>query len=273
MAAASTALHPVLTGPVRPGTVLGVLPGAVHVLLDGVPPEGGGVLAVLSPRAARLPIGVVPPASAWSADRRLGPEVAPGAPALIGDGAVRIAGLSWRVSRWWDPRVPRLGVPVPAAISVLIGRLPAPPAALAGPTARLAEALGTPAMAGLDAAVSGLVGLGPGLTPAGDDVLTGCLVALRAFGADALQGRLALSAVRRMPATTLLSKALLARAGEGEGVPELIGLLRACTGSDPDRVATAVAGLARVGHSSGTAMGHGALVGIRAAVSARAVAA
>jgi len=268
VAAASTALRPALNGRVRPGMVLGVLPGAVHVRLDG-----GGMLAVLSPRAARLPIGVVPPARAWSADRRLGPEVAPGVPALIGDGAVRIAGLSWRVSRWWDPRVPRLGAPAPAGISVLAGSLPALPAALTRPTVRLAEALGTPAMAELDAAVSGLVGLGPGLTPAGDDVLAGCLVALRAFGADVVRAGLARSAGQRMPATTLLSAALLARASEGAGVPELIGLLRACAGSDPDRVAAAVAGLARVGHSSGTAMGHGALLGIRAAVSARAAAA
>src|SRR5262249_54260193 len=121
--------------------------------------------------------------------------------------------------------------------------------------------------------VSGLVGLGPGLTPAGDDVLAGCLVTLRAFGADALHAGLARSVRRRMRATTLLSAAFLVRAGGGEGVPGLIGLLRACAGADPDRVAVAVAGLARVGHSSGTAMGHGALLGIRAAVSARAVAA
>ena len=113
------------------------------------------------------------------------------------------------------------------------------------------------------------MGLGPGLTPAGDDVLAGALATLPAFGAQRLAEALARQVRFRMPATTVLSAALLDRACAGEAVPELTGLLRACAGSGAPRVADAVAALGRVGHTSGTALGHGALAALRAAASAR----
>src|SRR5262249_42586767 len=64
----------------------------------------------------------------------------------------------------------------------------------------------------------GLLGLGPGLTPSGDDVLCGVLVALHALGEPRAAGKLgdAIAAETRR-ATTPLSGAFLAAAAQGMG--------------------------------------------------------
>ena len=69
-----------------------------------------------------------------------------------------------------------------------------------------------------------LLGLGPGLTPSGDDLLAGLLLGARAFGvplAD-LAEVIAEQAPRR---TTALSARLLRHAIEGECVPEAAALV------------------------------------------------
>ena len=105
-------------------------------------------------------------------------------------------------------------------------------------------------------AVRSLVGLGPGLTPAGDDVVAGVLVALVA-GGDLERAGVVLDAVRTCRhRTTALSAALLDHAAGGRAVPQLARYLHAP--GDPD----ALAGLLAVGGTSGAALALGARIGL-----------
>jgi hypothetical protein len=102
------------------------------------------------------------------------------------------------------------------------------------------------------ATVDDLVGRGDGLTPLGDDVLSGWLVTHRAAGVATPAVD---DAVRRaLPRTTTLSATLLACALAGE-CPDLVaGYLRAL--GTPSRRAARDA-LAALGHSSGAGLAHG----------------
>jgi hypothetical protein len=102
------------------------------------------------------------------------------------------------------------------------------------------------------AAVADLVGRGDGLTPLGDDVLCGWLVAHRAAGVATPAVD---DAVRRaLPRTTTLSATLLECALAGE-CPDLVaGYLRAI-GTPHERAARAA--LEGLGHSSGSGLAHG----------------
>lgn len=100
-------------------------------------------------------------------------------------------------------------------------------------------------------AIAKLIGLGPGLTPAGDDALGGALVALHAFNSEATAQRLAdWVLARARGATSDISYAHLAAAAEGEGAAALHDTLAAIAG-DTDELTDAVARLDRIGHSSG----------------------
>jgi Protein of unknown function (DUF2877) len=109
-------------------------------------------------------------------------------------------------------------------------------------------------------AVGALVGRGGGLTPAGDDLLCGVLVTLRAMR-DPRADRLA-RAIGQVAATqtTHVSAALLVHASRGECVPELAGLIAALDGRGDVRAA--MQRLAAVGHSSGTSLAHGVLLAV-----------
>lgn len=105
--------------------------------------------------------------------------------------------------------------------------------------------------------VAGLIGLGPGLTPSGDDVLCGILVGLHATGRIELAGRLAEAAMREAAmreaaeGTGIISRAHLACACLGlgsEALHEALNALLACNAPALDRALDA---LARTGHSSG----------------------
>lgn len=99
-------------------------------------------------------------------------------------------------------------------------------------------------------ALRGLIGLGPGLTPSGDDFLGGALVALHAFGrrdvAHAL-GEWLLPACAS--ATHPVSLAHLGAAAAGEGGEALHACL--CTIADGEAAHEALDAVASVGHTSG----------------------
>jgi hypothetical protein len=212
--------------------------------------------------------------------------MASGAVLRLGEGRVRGGGgLDVAVNRWWSPRVPRLPALLAAPdvaprIRAAAQALPQP--VIGAPADRLGPALASGDAGQVADAVRGLVGLGPGLTPAGDDVVCGALAALFAAGASVPRDQLAAAANEQAGATTTLSGQLLRCAAAGEGVPQLARLLKALAGqhagTDPgtgggavagtlgtDGTATAVAELARVGGTSGAALGHGALLALRAA--------
>jgi hypothetical protein len=110
----------------------------------------------------------------------------------------------------------------------------------------------------LQAEAEALIGLGPGLTPSGDDYLAGMLIALRALGRDAqartlwrwLKPRLALR-------TSAISAAHLAAAAAGEAHEALHEML--CTPSE-----AAARALGAVGHCSGWDALAGAVAVLRA---------
>jgi Protein of unknown function (DUF2877) len=241
-AVADALLAPLLRGPPRPAEVVVATPLAVYARL-----EDGSVVAVLAPRAVRVPGSVVVSGTPGS-----GEEI------LLGGGGVELGGIRLVPRRWWDSRVPEVGAPAePPALG--------PPPDVAGDPADLERVL----TAGEDVArvVERLVGLGPGLTPAGDDVLAGALVALAATGADAARRRLAADVLRLRHRTTMVSAALLGHAADGRAVPELARYVVALSRGRLD--AGVVQDLERVGGTSGEALAFGARVGLRAAARAR----
>jgi hypothetical protein len=229
-------------------------------------------VAVLAPEAVRLPLAIV-----VDADLVRLAHVGTGTPVEVGEGSVTLfAGrrdaVRVRPGRWWDPRPALRAVEPPAvAASLALAEVLLPPwPPDAGPVgARLRAA---PHLARDPALARGLVGLGPGSTPAGDDVLAGMLAALRVIG-DALgapgAAGLADSLWREirpaLPGTTVLSAALLASAARGETCAPATSVCRALAGREALR--GALERLLAVGHTSGHALAAGLLWGARTALS------
>src|SRR5262249_3933247 len=105
-------------------------------------------------------------------------------------------------------------------------------------------------------AVRGLIGLGPGLTPSGDDFLIGALAVLDALGESEAHAVLARADVDALPElTTPLSGCFLRAAAGGHVGEKLRQALSSLLVGDID-MAIAVAG--EIGHSSGWDMMAGA---------------
>jgi Protein of unknown function (DUF2877) len=250
--AASVLLEPLLRGPDRPLAVLGRGGAVVHLgtgepdlPLVSLTPAGAVRLPASMQVAGRLPVSV--------------------GTARAGLGRVLLDSLCVRVRRWWRPPAPvvrdlrRASARAAAAAPLLPPLEPAVAAAL-GPLR--AAVRGGAARWGGTRAVAGLVGLGSGLTPSGDDVLAGAVVALRALERGGSPGPAGLASdlarATGCRATTALSAALLQDAGRGRCIPELAAFLEAVDrGGDLPPV---VSRLVAVGHSSGAAMGHGAIL-------------
>jgi hypothetical protein len=95
-----------------------------------------------------------------------------------------------------------------------------------------------------------MLGLGPGLTPSGDDLLCGVLVALHAIGrVDASRDLNAAIARAALSATSLLSRAFLRAAAEGHGYAALHTMIIALL--ENQAFARELDALARIGHTSG----------------------
>ena len=177
--AASTALRAVLAGAAA-GRVLAAFPTALYVGLDD------DVVAVVTTDGLRLPNALVL-ATAGSEAPFAGHL--PGAPAGVRDGALQVGDLVYRPVREWVPRAVLSGSPEPVRRSVVealaqqvtvTGHRPDVARALRVGAARLRTALALDGdrqdlRAAARDAVHALVGLGPGLTPSGDDLLAGAL--------------------------------------------------------------------------------------------------
>lgn len=124
---------------------------------------------------------------------------------------------------------------------VLRGRTLALQAALAGPS-------GDP----VERSAADLAGLGPGLTPAGDDYLVGAMLALWASlapaEADRWSARIAAAAT---PRTTTLSAAWLRASARGEADAAWHALVEALASADAPAVAAAGRKVLQRGHTSG----------------------
>jgi hypothetical protein len=178
------------------------------------------VLCVCTTEAVRNPASVVAPCL-------------PAGPCAIRDGVLTSRTTRWQVLRWWTPPRPR-GLTPPVDVPAVPG------------VAQLERLIP------LD-----LVGSGPGLTPEGDDVLAGALVAahatcdprLRRWRAEACEAV-------RLRRTTVVSRALLQHATDGYAIAELAAFVVAVCAGD---AAAATRALLAVGHTSGAALACGAL--------------
>jgi len=97
-----------------------------------------------------------------------------------------------------------------------------------------------------------LMGLGPGLTPSGDDFLAGIMIALHAFGHGKISRRL-WHAVRpwSCKAGNIISFAHLSAASEGQGTAPLHNLIAVLRTGDCSQMAECVDGIDNIGHTSG----------------------
>ena len=100
--------------------------------------------------------------------------------------------------------------------------------------------------------IASLIGLGPGLTPSGDDFLGGALVALALLGQNALRASL-WQAVRPLLPTLSndISNAHLAAAATGLGGCALHDLLDAVIAGQVESIPGHVRAVAGIGHTSG----------------------
>ena len=105
----------------------------------------------------------------------------------------------------------------------------------------------------LTKAAKGLAGLGPGLTPAGDDLLLGSMHGLWATMPEAnareLSGIIARAAA---PRTHVLSAAWLEAAAEGEAAESWHNLVDAISRNDESSLKNAISRILPTGHTSGS---------------------
>jgi hypothetical protein len=136
------------------------------------------------------------------------------------------------------------------------------PSAVCQPALAVAGRRAAAAVAGADlaGAAAELGGLGPGLTPAGDDVLAGLLLAARARFGLVVEPRLL--TVATSVATTDLSSAFLRWAAKGQHVAPVHDLLAAAARGDRSGAATAVDALGAFGSSSGADLAYGLRLGL-----------
>ena len=256
--AASATLRSLLDGPPRPARVLGVGPAALFVIM----PEARGVFALCTHDAVRLPLAIVVAAS--SAAAPWAGRASAGDPVTVGGGSVCLPGLTIHVARWWAPARPhlvddgRLVLTTPVLRELLGEAAIDLPGAISANLRRLRLALVTGHHEGARRAVDAMLGLGPGLTPAGDDAVAGLLLAVRHLGEPRegavmrLRAHVLATAPRR---TNAVSAALLGQAAQGYAAPEVIAVLSAlATGCG---LPSALRSLLLVGHTSGGDLAQG----------------
>jgi hypothetical protein len=241
---ASLAVRDLLLGVRRNGKVLAALPHSLYLEFADVVPEPR-VIAISPPDAIRLPNAVI--TGPWEA----GLPVPPAGPAECWAGGSRVmaCGLDIRIVRWWDPS-PVFGPLSRARLDHGSGVLAKLYAAaehepgLAGHDgpAQLAACCASGDLAGAVEAAEHLVGLGPGLVPSGDSVVSGVLLALRLLGGAISGGTRAVWLANWLSAavtgdaaqrTTTLAASLLHCAAKGQAAAEVSAVLLGMAGQEP----------------------------------------
>jgi hypothetical protein len=109
-----------------------------------------------------------------------------------------------------------------------------------------------------------LVGLGPGLTPSGDDLISGALIALATLNLLSARDVVWRASYEHLDRTNDISRAHLRTAALGYGAAALhVAIHRTISGS-ADRIRQALANVSAIGQSSGRDSIAGALVALRA---------
>ena len=109
-----------------------------------------------------------------------------------------------------------------------------------------------------------LIGLGPGLTPSGDDLIGGALVALASLSRLATRDALWRACRAHLDRTNEISAAHLRSAALGYAAAPLHEAVHAAIAGQVDRIKPALLALSKVGHSSGLDAFAGALMVLRA---------
>ncbi len=265
--AASLAVRQPVTGPRSQARVIAVRPAAVYLELPPASDEPR-VLVLTAAGTSRPPNAIA---------------ISPGGPdpfaaaemtgeCWIGRGVVQASQLTVRVLRWWDPS-PVLGPLSRARLEQGAAALHrACASADHGPSlaghddpAALAACCAEGDLAGAVEAAERMVGLGPGLAPSGDNMISGLLLALRLLGgaipggtravwlADWLGAAATSDASRR---TTSLGATLLHCAAHGQATAEVAAVLRGLAGQEP--LAAAARTLLASGQPPGADLGSGA---------------
>jgi hypothetical protein len=100
--------------------------------------------------------------------------------------------------------------------------------------------------------IDGLIGLGPGLTPSGDDFLGGAMIGLHLVGKPDLAARLSAAVlIEAARFTTAISQAHLAAAAEGGGSEWLHAALDGVLAGDAESLPRALRKVGQIGHTSG----------------------
>lgn len=263
VATGATGVADVVRGPSRPATVLAVFEHALYL----VPAGAEHVVAVVTRDGVALPNAIVlPMLSGACAIRTWEP------PWQIGGGRITAPTVDIVVDAWRQTR-PRLELRgVTSFLATLDGledAIATTPPEVA--TAELQAACASRDHARAVAAAEALIGLGPGLTPSGDDVLSGAIAAgiavTHALGDDAGQRffhRFGAEVARRaIGHTTTLSQTLLQHAAHGEMAEPARQLTLTLAGCGS--LTAALSRLRRVGHTSGNDLAAGIAAGARAA--------
>jgi hypothetical protein len=213
----------------------------------------GELIALLSREAVRMPFGL----ALASSSAQLPLDQLRG-PVLVGAGEVGIGDWSVGVSRCVSVAAPVRLIPDRTALERVSERLNNSIEPDASNLPELGVLADLSEIGRLDAALAHrMLGVGPGLTPAGDDFLAGLLVGAWSFGlaAQSLRAAVAAQAPYR---TTAISAALLRGACRGESLPELTRMLLSLSGRSTE-VDSALDDLVKIGHTSGRALAAGAL--------------
>jgi hypothetical protein len=264
---ASLAVRDVLRGPRRPGRLLASLPDAIYLEFTDMVPEPR-VIALSPPGTLRLPNAIV--TGPWEA--RTSQEC------WAGEGRVVACGLDVRIVRWWDPS-PVFGPLSRARLDhgcSILARICAEaehPPGLGGHDGpvQLASCCASGDLAGAVEAVEHLVGLGPGLVPSGDSVVSGVLLALRLLGGAISGGTRAVWLANWLSAsatcyatqrTTALAASLLHCAASGQAAAEVAAVLLGMAGQEPLEPAAAKL----LAAAQGPDLASGLVAGCRAAL-------
>lgn len=259
--AASTSLTRLLAGPRQAARVAGVGERAAYVVT-----AGGDVVALTTPSATV-------PSCALVLGGRLPVQVLHGSrEVVVGGGEVTTSGHRLVVRRWWTPDRVTPGarsrsaaatlcrlLRVESACADLPGGVCLPAevvrARAAGVEAGLALVEGSPAVAA--ATLLGVLGLGPGLTPSGDDVAAGVVLAGRALGLPGTSAVAAEVAAAARTRTNAVSAGLLAEAAAGRSASVVIRAVDAVVGRAA--AGPALRALLSLGHYSGGDLASGLL--------------
>jgi len=265
----SSAVTDVVHGPRQRVQVVASTRSAIYLAtVDAAQP----VLSVITADAVRVPNAVVLPSSpashrsTWPSD--------PNTTALVGAGAVEVGALTVVAGSTWTP--PRASLRDAGTAVARVNELcrlidgmarPVPPV-LTAPMAQLHAGLRTGDRAAVRCAAYRLVGLGPGLTPSGDDLICGVLATGHALACTHRDlghtcTTLATEARHHTNRTPVVSAALMRHAARGEVIPELSALLHALgTGDD---LRGSLSRMLGVGHHSGSDLARGVALCLLAA--------